>query len=175
MYKHAWRGAGLYYRSGDHLVPKSETVNKPTSMYKALSMYPVWDKWLMPRCEPIAERFYANPKKWSMSEYDDEDSFGDLPPLGYVRFEYQIVEKLKFQEGNLFRLWYELLGPQDKVFWHTYMTKAQQKIEHRWDDFLADKQAGKISEEEPYDPVVDFRPTTMINTWTLLDISRSLN
>ena len=32
------------------------------------------------------------------------------------------------------------------------MTKAQQKIEYRWDDFLADKQAGKISEEEPYDP-----------------------
>ena len=50
MYKHAWRGAGLYYRSGDHQVPKSDTTNKPTSMYKALNMYPVWDKWLMPRC-----------------------------------------------------------------------------------------------------------------------------
>ena len=128
MYKHAWRGAGLYYRSGDHLVPKSETANKPTSMYKALSMYPVWDKWLMPRCEPIAERFYGNPKKWSLSEYDDDNSFGEVPPLGYVRFEYQIVEKLKFNEGNLFRLWYELLRSNEKVFWHTFMTKAQQKI-----------------------------------------------
>ena len=76
IYKHAWRGAGLYYRSGDHQVPKSETANKPTSMYKALSMYPVWDKWLMPRCEPIAERFYNNPKKWSISSYDDDDAFG---------------------------------------------------------------------------------------------------
>ena len=46
MYKHAWRGAGLYYRKGDHQVPKSETADKPPSMYKALGIYPVWDKWL---------------------------------------------------------------------------------------------------------------------------------
>ena len=52
--------------------------------------------------------------------------------------------------------WYELLRSNEKVFWHTFMTKAQQKIEYRWDDFLAEKQAGKISEEEPYDPVVNF-------------------
>ena len=112
----------------------------------------------MPRCEPIAERFYHSPKKWSLSAYDDEDSFGELPPLGYVRFEYQILEELKFNEGNLFRLWYKLLRPDEKTFWHTFMTKAQQKIEYRWDDFLADKQAEKIAEEEPYDPVVNFDP-----------------
>ena len=50
--------------------------------------------------------------------------------------------------------WYELLRSNEKVY--TFMTKAQQKIEYRWDDFLAEKQAGKISEEEPYDPVVNF-------------------
>ena len=162
IYKHAWRGAGLYYRSGDHQVPKSETTNKPTSMYKALSMYPVWDKWLMPRCEPIAERFYNDPKKWSISAYDDDDCFGgdatELPPLGYARFEYKISEELKFREGNLFKLWYELLRPDEKTFWHTFMKKAQQKIEYRWDDFLADKKEGKISIGEPYDPVVNFDP-----------------
>ena len=38
------------------------------------------------------------------------------------------------------------------------MTKAQQKIEYRWDDFLADKQAGTIVEDEPYEPVKDFDP-----------------
>ena len=76
MYKHAWRGASLYDRKGDHQVPKSETAEKPPSMYKALGMYPVWDKWLMPR----------------------------------------------------------------------------------WDDFLADKEAGKISEDEKYEPVTNFDP-----------------
>ena len=112
----------------------------------------------MPRCEPIAERFYNNPMKWSLSAYDDEDSFGELPPLGYVRFEYQILEELNFDEGNLFRLWYNLLRPDEKTFWQTFMMKAQQKIEYRWDDFLADKKAGKIAEGEPYDPVVNFDP-----------------
>ena len=159
MYKHAWRGAGLYYRKGDHQVPKSETADKPPSMYKALGMCPVWDKWLMPRCEPIAERFYNDPKRWSLSEYDDDDPFGDTPLLGYVGFGYQILEKLKFEEGSLFQLWYGLLRPNEKVFWHTFMRKAQQKIEYRWDDFLADKQAGKISEDEPYEPpVTNFDP-----------------
>ena len=61
------------------------------------------------------------------------------------KFEYQILEELRFEEGNLFRLWYGLLRPNEKVFWHTFITKAQQKNENRWDDFLADKQAGKIS------------------------------
>ena len=100
LYKHAWRGAGLYYRNGDHQVPKAETTNKPSSMYKALNMYPVWDKWLMPRCEPIAERFYNDPKKWSLTSYHDEDCFGgdvnDRPPMGYIRFEYQIAESLDY-------------------------------------------------------------------------------
>ena len=162
MYKHAWRGAGLYYRSGDHLVPKSDTTSKPTSMYKALNMYPVWDKWLMPRCEPIAERFYNNPKKWSISSYDDDDCFGgdvtDLPPMGYIRFEYGITEKLNFKEGNLFRLWYKMLRQDEKTYWQISRSKAEQKIEYRWDDFLADKNAGNIPKGDQYDPVVDFDP-----------------
>ena len=35
---------------------------------------------------------YGNPKEVVIAGYDDDDSFGELPPLGYVRFEYQIVE-----------------------------------------------------------------------------------
>ena len=37
-------------------------------------------------------------------------------------------------------------------------SKAEQKIEYRWDDFLADKNAGNISTGDQYDPVVDFDP-----------------
>ena len=160
LYKHAWRGAGLYYRSGDHQVPKSETTNKPSSMYKALNMYPVWDKWLMPRCEPIAERFYNDPKKWSLSSYDDDDCFGgdinDLPPMGYIQFEYKIAECLDFRLGNLFRLWYEMLRKDEKTYWHLSRAKAEQRIEYRWDDFIADKKAGNLPAEDKYDPVVNF-------------------
>ena len=160
LYKHAWRGAGLYYRSGDHQVPKSETTNKPSSMYKALNMYPVWDKWLMPRCEPIAGRFYNDPKKWSLSSYDDDDCFGgditDLPPMGYIQFEYRIAESLDFREGNLFRLWYEMLRKDEKIYWHVFRAKAEQRIEYKWDDCIADKKAGNLPAEVQFEPVVNF-------------------
>ena len=160
LYKHAWRGAGLYYRKGDHQVPKSETANKPSSMYKALNMYPVWDKWLMPRCEPIAERFYNDPNKWSLSRYDDEDCFGgdinDLPIMGYVQYEYKIVESLDYRKGNLFKLWYEALRPDERIFWHLSRAKAEQKIEYRWDDFIADKRAGNLPADDQYEEVVNF-------------------
>ena len=38
------------------------------------------------------------------------------------------------------------------------MKKAQQKIEYRWDDFLAEKKDGKIQEDEEYEPVLNFDP-----------------
>ena len=53
IYRHAWRGAGLYYRKGDHVVSQKTQGDKPTSMFKAITMYPVWDKWIMPRCDAI--------------------------------------------------------------------------------------------------------------------------
>ena len=160
LYKHAWRGAGLYYRKGDHQVPKAENANKPSSMYKALNMYPVWDKWLMPRCEPIAERFYNDPNKWSLSRYDDDDCFGgdinDLPILGYVQYEYKILESLDYRKGNLFKLWYEALRPDERIYWHVSRAKAEQKVEYRWDDFIADKRAGKLPADDQYEAVVNF-------------------
>ena len=78
--------------------------------------------------------------------------------MGYIRFEYRITEGLKFKEGNLFRLWYEMLRPDERTFWHVSRLKAEQKIEYRWDDFLADKNAGNISTGDQYDPVVNFDP-----------------
>ena len=111
----------------------------------------------MPRCEPIAERYYGA-FLWSLLAYDDQDSSGETPPIGYVRFDYQILEELKFEEGNLFQLWYNLLGPKERFFWHTFMKKAQQKIEYRWDDFMADTKDGKIQEDEAYEPVGKFDP-----------------
>ena len=114
----------------------------------------------MPRCEPIAERYYNDPKKWSLSNYDDDDCFGgdfnEFPPMGYIRFEYKIAEALDYRLGNLFQLWYEMLRKDEKTFWHLSRAKAEQKVEYRWDDFIADKQAGNIPAEEDYDPVVRF-------------------
>ena len=109
----------------DHQVPQALVTDKPPSV----GMYPIWDKWIMPRCEPIAERYYGDPSKWSLQAYDDDNSFGETPPIGYVRYEYQILEELNYEKGNLFRLWYGLLRPLERTLWHTFMKKAKQKIE----------------------------------------------
>ena len=50
----------------------------------------------MPRCEPIAERYYGDPDKRSLKNYDDDDSLGDTPPIGHVRYDYQILEQLDY-------------------------------------------------------------------------------
>ena len=114
----------------------------------------------MPRCEPIAERFYNDPKKWSLSSYDDDDCFGgdinQLPPMGYIRFEYKIAESLDYRLGNLFQLWYGLLRKDEKAYWHISRAKAEQRIEYKWDDFLADKKAGNLPSEGECEPVVCF-------------------
>ena len=94
----------------------------------------------MPRSEPIAERFYNDPQKWSLSSYHDE---------------YKIAESLDFKEGNLYRLWYELLRKDERTYWHISRAKAEQRIEYKWDDFIADKKAGTLPEVQ-YEPVVNF-------------------
>ena len=39
-------------------------------MFKALTMYPVWDKWIMPRCDVIPSEYYDDPEKWALSNID---------------------------------------------------------------------------------------------------------
>ena len=80
----------------------------------------------------------------------------DLPPEGYTRFEYKVAESLDYRVGNLFKLWYDMLRDDEKTFWHLSRAKAEQKIEYRWDDFIAEKTAGKLPAVEEYQPVVNF-------------------
>ena len=82
----------------------------------------------------------------------------DLPPTGYIQFEYRIAESLDYREGHLFRLWYEMLRKDEKTYWHICRAKAEQRIEYKWDDFIADKKAGNLPAEVQYEPVVDFDP-----------------
>ena len=41
---------------------------------------------------------------------------------------------------------------------HISRAKAEQRIEYKWDDFIADKKAGNLPAEVQYEPVVDFDP-----------------
>ena len=111
IYRHAWRGAGLYYRKGDHVVTQESQGDKPSSMFKAMTMYPVWDKWIMPRCDAIPQRYIEDPERWNLSDIDDVRAPQEIPPLGRLRWEYLLLDQLSHEQGNLFRLWYEDLEP----------------------------------------------------------------
>ena len=152
IYRHAWRGAGLYYRKGDHVVTQESQGDKPSSMFKAMTMYPVWDKWIMPRCDAIPDRYLEDPERWNLSRIDDLRSPSEVPPVGRVRWEYLLLDQLSHEQGNLFRLWYEELEQHEKMFWHAFMHKASLKQEYRWEDHCKEPLL------VPYDPVKDFDP-----------------
>ena len=69
IYRRAWRGAGLYYRKGDHVVTQESQEDTPSSMFKAMTMYPLWDKWIMP--DAIPQRYLEDPQRWALSGIDD--------------------------------------------------------------------------------------------------------
>ena len=54
VYKHAWRGAGAYYRKGDHR-QKKRTGNTPAE-FKALRMFPEWERWVVPNPPFLADQ-----------------------------------------------------------------------------------------------------------------------
>ena len=49
-----------------------------------------------------------------------------------------------------------MLRKDEKTFWHLSRAKAEQKIEYRWDDFIADKKAGNLPADDQYPEVVNF-------------------
>ena len=151
IYRHAWRGAGLYYRKGDHVVTQESQGDKPSSMFKAMTMYPVWDKWIMPRCDAIPQRYIEDPERWNLSGIDDVRAPQEIPPLGRVRWEYLLLDQLSHEQGNLFRLWYEDLEPYERSFWHAFMHRASLKQEYRWEDHCKE-----IPLQIEYQPVRDF-------------------
>ena len=61
----------------------------------------------MPRCDAIPQRYLEIPERWNLSNIDDARAPQEIPPLGRVRWEYQLLDQLSHEQGNLFRLWYE--------------------------------------------------------------------
>ena len=61
----------------------------------------------MPRCEVIPPAYYEDPEMWALSRIDDVQGPRATPPLGQVRWEYLLLDRLSHEKGNLFRVWYE--------------------------------------------------------------------
>ena len=71
VFKHAWRGAGAFYRKGDH-IQTYETDNAPAEN-KALRMNPPWDKWILPKpvliSKLVLEDFETKKDAWNFFEH----------------------------------------------------------------------------------------------------------
>ena len=65
-YKHAWRGAGYYYRKGDH-VP--QTKGGISSLANALSLVAVWETWYRPRSQPVDPVLITSPDAWELDAH----------------------------------------------------------------------------------------------------------
>ena len=102
-------------------------------------MYPVWDKWIMPRCDAIPQRYQEEPQRWALTSIDDVRAPLEMPPLGRVRREYLLLDQLSHEQGNLFRIWYEDLNDHERSFWHAFMQKASLKQEFRWEDLAKEE------------------------------------
>ena len=80
--KHAWRGAGYYYRKGDH-----QPLTKGGAPYyaNALSIVASWETWYLPRPQPIHPILIESPDAW---ELDAHYPSGFSPPttLGVLLF-----------------------------------------------------------------------------------------
>ena len=48
------------------------------------------------------------------------------------------------------------MRPDERIYWRISRAKAEQKVEYRWDDFIADKRAGNLPADDQYEAVVDF-------------------
>ena len=63
-FKHAWRGAGYYYRKGDH----QPLTKGGTSYYaNALSIVASWETWYLPRPQPIHPVLIESPDAWELT------------------------------------------------------------------------------------------------------------
>ena len=83
-YKHAWRGAGYYYRKGDHVpLAKGGTV----SFANALSIVAAWETWYLPRPQPIDPVLIDSPDAWEL----DAHYPGGFEPHKFPPSQYQYL------------------------------------------------------------------------------------
>ena len=65
-FKHAWRGAGYYYRKGDH---QPQTKGGALYYANALSIVASWETWYLPRPQPIHPVLIESPDAWELDAH----------------------------------------------------------------------------------------------------------
>ena len=102
-HKHAWRGAGYYYRKGDH-APRAK--GGTVSFAHALSIVAAWETWYLPRPQPIDPVLIDSPDAWELdAHYPSGFELHKFPsksiPISMASREANLIGYLSPQKGNM--------------------------------------------------------------------------
>ena len=141
-FKHAWRGAGYYYRKGDH-----QPLTKGGAPYyaNALLIVASWETWYLPRPQPIHPILIESPDAWELDAHYP-NGFGRpmFPsksiPISMAKREATLAGHLSPEKGNMWRLIYETSHTAIQLYWkyaHHYALQYSHtnKEYYSWDKF----------------------------------------
>ena len=143
VYKHAWRGAGAYYRKGDHK-EKKKTGNPPAE-FKALRMFPEWERWIIPRPTFLAEQLIKEAailaesgepknrvKKHNIFEHFKDGfephTLPNLPPVFQAFKEYKERSNLNPDKGNLWGCFWDSCTTREREVFGLQLCKNMQDL-----------------------------------------------
>ena len=162
-FKHAWRGAGYYYRKGDH---QPQIKGGAPYYANALSIVASWETWYLPRPQPIHPVLIESPDAWELdAHYPSGFGRPTFPsktiPVSMATREANLVGHLSPEKGNMWRLIYETSHKAIQDYWkyahHYFIQYSHTNKEYcSWDKFNDD-----ISLEvavENWTPPKDFDP-----------------
>ena len=160
--KHAWRGAGYYYRKGDH-----QPLTKGGAPYyaNALSIVASWETWYLPRPQPIHPILIESPDAWELdAHYPSGFGKPTFPsksiPVSMATREANLVGHLSPEQGNMWRLIYETSHTVIQTYWkyaHHYGVQYSHtnKEYYSWDKFNEEISTSDIAIEN-WTPPKDF-------------------
>ena len=163
-YKHAWRGAGYYYRKGDH-VPLAK--GGTTSFANALSIVAAWETWYLPRPQPIDPVLIDSPDAWELDAHYlggfEPHAFPPRSiPISMANREANLIGYMSPEKGNMWRLLYETSHSIIQKYWkyaHHYAVQHSHTNNeyYSWDKFVEELPSLDLSGES-WSPPIDFDP-----------------
>ena len=161
-YKHARRGAGYYYKKGDHI---PLTKGGDVSLANALSIVAAWETWYLPRPQPVDPVLVTSPDAWELdAHYPDNFGQPTFPsrsiPISMASREANLIGYLSPSKGNLWKLLYDTMHPLIQNYWkyaHQYAVQnSHTNTEYcSWDKYVGELETVDLSGVH-WDPPKEF-------------------
>ena len=139
-----WRGAGYYYRKGDH---HPQAKGGPPYLANALSIVASWETWYLPRPQPIHPMLIASPDAWELDAHYPvglaPPTFPTAIPISMAKREASLIGYISPERGDMWRLIYETSHKAIQDYWkyaHHYAVQHSHTFKeyYSWDRFNED-------------------------------------